>query len=315
MNNHALGPIYLSAAGLFSLVALIYCLTISPAYTTDALLIPKEQNNSGQLSGLATATRLLGLSGGVDQGSNFGKFQKYWGSRDVATTILRKYPEFYMELFRGNWDERNHRWYDRPHNLRQYLAIPFNWLFGVYPSFVPTPQDLACYIKDIKPETDPTNSQIQIKFSAADARFAQRFLRIAIAETDDAVRQAERRRDQDFVNFARDRLEHETNVTYRDALTDSLRQFEMSNMYAEAGENFSFQYVEAPSLPTVHSSPRPLLNAILSVIFGNLAAACIVSTMFLWPKGRLAIFVGRIHDRAVTVLKKVLSERFSRRAL
>ena len=29
-------------------------------------------------------------------------------------------------------------------------------------------------------------------------------------------------------------------------------------MYSEAGDNFSFQYVETPLLPTVHSAPRTL---------------------------------------------------------
>jgi len=312
MITRALGLIYATAAVLFSVLALLYCLTIHPAYTSDALLVPKEQNNGGASSSLATATRLLGLGTGADQGSNFSKFQKYWGSRDVAATILKKHPELYMEFFRENWDAGNHRWYTHPHNLRQYAGVPFNVLFGVYPSYAPEPDDLARVIKGIKLETDSLNSQIQVKFSAGNAAFAQRFLQIVISETDDAVRQAERRRGQDFVKFARDRLERETNVAYREALTDTLRQFEMSNMYAEAGENFSFQYVEAPQLPIVHSSPRPLMDFILSLIFGNLVAAGIVGSMLLWPSGRVTAFVTRLYDR---VTGGVYAARAPREAL
>lgn len=297
MTTRHLGLIYAFAAVLFVILALLYCLTISPAYTSDALLIPKEQANGGTSSGLAAASRLLGI-GGADQGSNFAKFQKYWGSRDVAVAILEKHPELYKKLFGSNWDNENNRWYTHPHNLRQYAAVPFNGLFGVYPSYAPKPDDLANLIKGIKLETDPLNSQVQVKYSAPEAWFAQYFLRLIIMETDNAVRQAERRRDQDFVQFARNRLERETNVSYRDALTDSLRQFEISNMYAEAGENFSFQYVEAPQLAIDHSSPRPLLDFILAVIFGNLAAACIVGAIRLWPNGRFAAFIYGLYDRA-----------------
>ena len=174
MITRPLGLIYALTAILFSIVALLYCLTISPAYTSDALLIPKEQNNGGSSSGLATATRLLGL-GGADQGSNFAKFQKYWGSRDVAATILEKHPDFNMKLFRYNWDSINNRWYNHPHNMRQYAAVPFNGLFGVNPNYAPKVDDLARSVsKTSSWRQTRSTSQIPGQGQYADA-FAQHF--------------------------------------------------------------------------------------------------------------------------------------------
>src|ERR1700735_4484858 len=86
------------------LIGLTYALTIPLAYTTDALLIGKEQS-SGSMSTLASATKLLGMGGGGDQSSNFAKFQKYWGSRDVAEQILRKNPGLLRQMFGRDWDK------------------------------------------------------------------------------------------------------------------------------------------------------------------------------------------------------------------
>jgi len=285
------------AAIFFFLFAFKFALGVAPIYTTDALLIPKEQGGDSQLSTLASATRLLGIGGGGSQNSNFAKFQKYWGSRDVAQQLVAKHPELMRQMFGANWDNENNRWYDHPHTLRQIVAIPLNKIFGVYPSYAPSAQDLANYIKGAMVlDFDQGNNEIHVTFSAADAKFAQWFMATVISETDKAVRDAEQRRDQDFINFSRSRLERETNVSYRDALTDSVRQFEMSNMYSEAGDNFSFQYVEAPALPINHSAPRPLTYTILALVFANLVAACVTGALLLWPRSAPARWIGGALD-------------------
>ena len=270
------------------LIGLAYALTISPVYTTNALLIGKEQNNSS-LSTLASASKLLGMGGSADQGSNFSKFQKYWGSRDVAEQILQKNPGLLRRMFARDWDSKNNRWYQGPHTFQQLLAVPLNELFGVYPGYKPTAQDLADIIKtSMKPEVDDLNGEVFIQYKSRDAAFAQWFLSTVITETDQAVRTAEERRDEDFINFSHRRLERETNVGYRDALTDLVRQFEINMMYSAAGTNFSFQYVEVPYLPTVHSAPRPLLYTVIAFIIANILAACAVGAMTLWPSSGFA---------------------------
>lgn len=280
----------LAAAYAFTLVVafvigLAYALTISPIYTTDALLIGKEQSNSS-MSTLASATKLLGMGGGGDQNSNFSKFQKYWGSRDVAEQILRKNPGLLRRMFRRDWDDKNNRWYKGPHTFSQWLAVPLNDVFGVHPGYKPTAQDLAIIIKtSMKPQVDDVSGEVFIQYKSPDAAFARWFLTTVISETDQAVRAAEQRRDEDFINFSHDRLERETNVGYRDALTDLVRQFEINMMYSAAGSNFSFQYVEVPYLPTVHSAPRPLLYTVIAFIIANVLAACVAGAMVLWPSG------------------------------
>lgn len=296
---------YALIAAVVFLLGFLIALSAKPAYTTNALLIAKEQAGSQPMSGLATATRLLGLSSTADQGSNFSKFKKYWGSRDVAERILRHHPELLRRLFRSEWDEKTGNWYTRPHRLRQWIAVPLNSLFGVYPGYKPGAQELADVIKsNMKLDEDEQNGALHLQFSDGDAEFARWFLTTVISETDDAVRASEQRRDRDFINFASERLKNETNVTYRDALTDSLRQFEISNMYSEAGDNFSFQYVETPFLPTVHSSPRPLLYTVLAFIFANMVAACVTVAMLLWPENRFARWMDRLAEWIGTGFKR-----------
>ena len=204
MFNMRLARAFALTALVVFLLGIAEALRVAPIYTTDALIIPKEQSNSSQTSGLVSAARLLGLGEGGAESSNFAKFQKYWGSRDVAARMLKKYPELQMRMFGGDWDQARHQWYDRPHNFRQYIAMPLNWLFGVYPSYVPTAEDFANFIKSsIKPEVSQTTGDAHLTFSSSDAQFAQWFLRTVISETDNAVRDAEQRRDRDFINFAR----------------------------------------------------------------------------------------------------------------
>ena len=294
MSVRRIGLVYILAAIVCFVVALFYALRISPVYTTNALLIPKEQTPEGAASGLATATKLLGLGTGGAQSSNFEKFQKYWGSRDVAEQLLKDHPGLLRQLFAADWDKQHGRWYQHAHTLRQIIAIPLNSLFGVYPDYAPSTQDLAEIIKSgMKLDLDPMGEQIQINYTSSDAKFAQWFLGAVIAATDEAVRKAEQRRDQDFVNFSTERLQRETNVSYRDALTDAVRQFEISSMYSEAGDHFSFQYVEAPGLPLVHSAPRPLLYTVVAFIFANLVATTLVTAILLWPESRFTRSINR----------------------
>ena len=228
MFNRQLSCVYLLTAALTFAVGIGFALQIPPTYTTDALLIPKEQSSSNALSGLASATRLLGLSTGGDQSSSFAKFQKYWGSREIAQRVIKKYPDLMQHMYGSNWDAVHHDWYRGPRTPRQIMAVPLDWLFGVYPNFTPTTQDLADYIKGaVKIDVGDQITELHITYNSSDPAFAQWFLRVVIAETDAAVRDAEQRRYEDFITFARNRLERETNVGYRDALIDSLRQFEI----------------------------------------------------------------------------------------
>jgi hypothetical protein len=311
-----LALIYALTAGFMFVVTLGYATNIGAVYTVDAFLIPKEQTGTTQTSGLATATRLLGLDGAAGQSTNFDKFQKYWASRDIAEQLTARYPDLMRRLFSSDWDAGNNRWYDRPHNLRQYLAIPFNILFGIYPVYAPSSENLAMYIKTgMKLDTDVAGSEVHIAYRNADAKFAQWFLRTVISQTDQAVRDAERKRDQDFVIFSRDRLQHETNVEYRQALTDSVRQFEISNMYAQAGDNFSFQYVEAPDLPINRSAPKPLTYAVFAFIFSNLVGALVAGGLLIWPASGFSRIANRLFDGLFGIIRRTTKASGQRRTI
>jgi len=198
-------------------------------------------------------------------------------------------------MFAGGWDSKNNRWYQGPHTFQQWLAVPLNDIFGVYPSYSPSAQELADVIKTaMKPEVDDINGSVFIQYKSPDAAFAPWFLSTVISETDQAVRAAEQRRDEDFIMFSHNRLERETNVGYRDALTDLVRQFEINMMYSAAGTNFSFQYVEVPYVPTVHSAPRPLLYTVIAFIIANVLAACVVGAMMLWPYSGFSHRMGKM---------------------
>jgi hypothetical protein len=226
--------------------------------------------------------------------------------------MLRRHPGLLRRLYSSEWNTKTNGWYTGPHSLRQWLAVPLNAIFGVYPGYAPSAQDVADFVKSgMKLDVDDLTGEIHVQYSNSDPQFARWFLGTVIAETDEAVRAAEQRRDKDFINFARDRLEKETNVSYRDALTDSVRQFEISNMYSEAGANFSFQYVEAPFLPTVHSAPRPLFYTVLAFIFANLVAACVTGMMILWPGGALARQLDRLAARLLERLPPPLGQRYA----
>jgi hypothetical protein len=311
MPHRRLALFYFLTLAVIFLLGFLYAVRIPATYTTNALMIAKEQAGGGQqMSGLASATRLLGLSAGGDQSSNFSKFQKYWGSRDVAEQMLRRHPGLLRRLYASEWNKKTNNWYTGPHSLRQWVAVPLNAMFGVYPGYAPTAQDVADLVKGgMKLDVDDLTGEVHVQYSNPDPQFARWFLGTVISETDEAVRAAEERRDQDFINFAHDRLEKEANVSYRDALTDSVRQFEISNMYSEAGANFSFQYVEAPFLPTVHSAPRPLFYTVLALIFANLVAGCLTGIMILWPGSTLPRLMDLLVNRLLERLPPPLGQR------
>lgn len=280
------------------LLAFLLMLRLQPTYQTSAVMIGKETaNGEGGSTSMASglAARFLG-AGASGSNTNFDKFQKFWGSRDVAQRLINKNPDLLQLVFAQNWNKKTSRWRTSPSGAREWLSAGLNWVFGMKLVYRPDADDLARYIKQTIPlQQESEGTSVRATFSNPDPEWAYRFLNLVINETDGAVRDAEHRRSVEFIAFAQARLGAEQNVEYRQALIDFLRRYEMQNMYAQAGENFSFQYIEHPARPAKFAFPRPLQFTIFAFIFANMTAGFFVVMALLWPTGRLRGWADKLY--------------------
>lgn len=299
MRNRPLLFGYVLIAAAVFLLSFVYILRLQPTYESGALLMAKETKGDAPTGGAAgLATKLLGV-GGLGQDTQFDKFKKFWGSRDVAARMIAADPSVLRKTFPQNWNTKTGQWRTAPHTAPEFLSAFFNGLFGMKQVYEPGSTDLADYIRRSIPlQEEDTGTALRVNYSSPDAQWAYHLLQTAIAQTDATVRDAEHRRSTEFINFARDRLGHETNVEYQQALIDTLRQYEMSNMYAQAGENFSFQYVEHPVVPARYAFPRPLLFTLLALVFANLTAIFVILATVMWPDARPRRWLEDFHARA-----------------
>jgi len=121
---------------LFVLVALGMLASSKPVYHVEMTVVPAPSQQTGA-SG-STLTTLLGLSGTLQGGPNYTRYQKLLISPVVASRLEAK-PGVMQEVFRNQWNPKTRQW-EQPPNFR---ADILGWLFHLSSVPIWSPPDVT----------------------------------------------------------------------------------------------------------------------------------------------------------------------------
>lgn len=231
-----------SCTFIASVLGIIYSLLASPLYQSEAIILPKERDQSG----MGALARFGGQIPGL-QNTVLSKFEIILKSRDLALRILDKHdlmPKLYPDL----WDTVLNDW--KPELAEE----------------IPAARLAADELRNrISVASNSKNGTLTLLSSAGDSVFAKELLDIYMHELNSRIR-------HDIMSSAesdREYLQAELNNVTDPILREKMQgiiayQFERAMLVSTQ----AFEVLESPAIPYMRSSPKRKRIVILAFFTG-----------------------------------------------
>lgn len=276
---------------------------VSPkAYSAVAVLGPPGPSPTGSLlSGIgggstaSLASRVLGGGGSAGKSDSYQDFQQVLPSTRLAQTLLNR-DQFVQSVFAGRWDAEAHQW-KRPGALGKFKATIKTYL-GIPVGEQPTVDDVDRFL-DSRLKVSKTSQAsggllgglspyVQVSFAYSDPQQAERLLSQILSETDQIIRDDQRRNVKARINFLRGELAREAlAVDERTALIAILSDQEHVLAMIEADQHFATTWIIPPYASQTPTSPSSLGR--------SLAVAMFISLLLFLGLVYSSLYVERIH--------------------
>ena len=255
---------------VFAIGSVVYSLSLSNLYTSNAVLMPADKNNTtgsmlGQYSSLAA---LGGFS--IESGS---------GNKSVeALARLRSY-EFFSSFFLPaifypnlvaieKWDSETNTLI---YNDEVFDNVNKTWKneAGSNGALITSYQEaFLSFNKALNFDQNEKTSLIRISFTHESPYIAKSWLDIIIKQINNSMRNESKMEVSKSIDFLENQTQKIKYEELKKALA-SLQQEQMKSlMLMEASDNFVFKVIDSPIVPEKKSGPRRSLIVILSTIFG-----------------------------------------------
>ena len=264
----------------FSIIAVILAI-IDLSLTTPRFLVemsvmpaPSSQAETGMTpSGGMSA--LLGIIGGTEVNTSYGRYQKLLTSTAVADRLQKKYGTL-QAVFSDQWDEKEKKWV-KPAKLRYTL---FGWLFNLARVPVWTPPDttdLAAYLEDTIIIVPAVKSDIvALSVRDKDPVFARHLLTWAHIEANDVLRDQVATRAGQQVAYLQRKLSQTTVEDYRQTLLSLLSAQEKTLMLTQTSAPYAAEILNPPTSSMRPVSPRPALSIVVAILVGVLIGLSVI---------------------------------------
>ncbi|MBE1300020.1 MAG: LPS O-antigen length regulator [Alteromonadaceae bacterium] len=250
-----------------TLIAVIWSLSISNTYLSDAILSPTEeaqggglQNIAGQLGGLAS---LAGISVGDESSDNVTVAIAIMQSRKFSKMFTEKYKLAVPLLAVTDWDQETGELtvdediYDVESNV--WVRTPKHGR-----PVEPTALELyELYRELISIERDSSTGLVHVSLEYYSPVLAQKWLEAMIMEINNEMRERE-------ISFARNNIEYLTkqlvnidSIEMKNVFYQLIEEQTQKLMLAEVRTEFVFSIIDPPVVPELKHAPRRSLICIL----------------------------------------------------
>jgi hypothetical protein len=247
------------------------------SYVASAFVSPVSQSDGGMnLGGLSTVASLAGInlksgSGGDDP---FSEFQVLLGSPIFAAKFEQKH-HYLKRFFPSAWDEQTHTMRAMHHSAIGYLI---RFIAGAnLTTLPPGPDSLAQILKTkiIFSAVEGTGI-FSLSYMNKDPVLARDFLRDVIADANAQIKARKIVREQSSADYLRARLNQETSVEMRTALTSLITSEEQKLMILNSGAPSAADVLDGVSVTPVPTTPSYarifIVPFLLCLVLGVLAA-------------------------------------------
>lgn len=228
------------------------------------------------------------LGGRANTVAPFDLFQRFLTSERLAQRLDQRYG-LIREVFAAQWDPNQRQW-RRPNTFGSAVVGGVYTLFGLRPWNPPSAEDLARYIdRHLSVSQGERSAMTEISFRHRDPRQALRILNMVIDEADSIVREQERQRLDQQIEYMRTQLALATITAHREVLANLLASLEQRRLMTVPTLKFAVLIVQPPVAPARPTSPNPWVLLAVGIIGGLCVGVGVVCMVELIGKPRPAV--------------------------
>ena len=254
----------------FTIISLIYSLSLSNFYTSQSLLAPteKEDSLSSKLGSYSSLTGLAGVNLLNENSSNATEAIERIKSFEFFSKYLL--PNIKLENIMAikDWDLiTNTLIYDK----KLYDEESGEWTrkFSHTQSRVPSQQEtFKIFLNSLNISVDKDTSFVTIKVRHQSPYVAKKWLEIIIFNINESMRSQDIRSSEASIDFLNKTQKLTKIQSIKDAIS-SLQETQMQTlMLASSNEAYVFKVIDSPIAPETKSSPNRFFICILGGMFG-----------------------------------------------
>ena len=229
--------------------AVIISLLMTNIYRSEAIIVPRQNENATSSSPLSALRGLGGITDenvGLVGGGSAEKFEIVLKSRDLSARVVERY-KLRPRLFEEAWNPDKKEWRDDP---------------------PPTLQDAYKAITAMLTiSRDNMSEVLTIKFDHKDPKFAKDMVDHYLTELSESLREETLKDAEENQRFLRKQLEQTSDVLLKDKIYNMLAREIEKETFARAQTYYSFLVLDPPIVPDIDKKVRPRrsLICILSV--------------------------------------------------
>ena len=247
---------------LFSIIAVIYSLTLSNIYQSTALLSPVgEQSSSNQsLNNIGGLASLAGINISSASGLNSTKaITKITTLSFFEENIL---PNIFLPdlMAVSTWDEEN--------NSVIYKDSLYNVQTGKW-NEIPHPQkSYEAFLKKLQVSQDYDTKFLTISFKHESPHIAKEWTELVVNQINDSFRARDKLEAESAMNFLYTQMALTSYTEIKEVVAQVLKQKMQQLALIEANEFYVFSYLDQPAVAKEKIEPSRSSISILGALFG-----------------------------------------------
>ncbi|GAP74572.1 lipopolysaccharide biosynthesis [Pseudoalteromonas sp. SW0106-04] len=258
---------------MFSIVGVLYSLSLPNQYQSTALMSPSESESSkgvaGMLGGLSSVASLAGVNLGGGEEEPF-HVEERLKSRDFIIPFINRH-QLKVKLFASEgWDrEQDKIVYDDS----IYDMEAGKWVRDVKPGQSKEPSDEEAYEKFRKYYSvtyDRKRNIFKVSFEFVSASFAKEVLDNLVYEFNSFSRDKKLEQINKNISFVRNYLDKAEYAEIRQALYSLLEEQLKTLMLTQSKVDYTLSLIQTPFQPEEKSGPSRALICILFFLLGGL---------------------------------------------
>lgn len=289
----------LAGVTLFTIVAIIYSLTVTPVYRSEALLRPVESMSTGGNSALGSLARQFGglaAFAGITLAPDVDEALAIIGSRAFNETLLVEDGILY-ELFDEQWNPETRTWGNGDTGffgkLRTWISNP-PWQRAAGAQSAEDRQSALMLelglerfnsIRDVS--RDRTTNHVRITVDWKDPVLAKEWIELIVERMNEVMRKRAVQEANETLAFLQEKMDEESNAQLVASMGALYQQQLERAMLATVREDYSLQFIDPPYVPELRHSPRRKLIVIGTFLVSTVLMSALTLLYCAWIGFRL----------------------------
>ncbi|MDC0906601.1 Wzz/FepE/Etk N-terminal domain-containing protein [Gammaproteobacteria bacterium] len=272
-----------ACTGLFSLISIIYSLTLTNIYTAETTLAPTASGNMS--SNLSQYAGLASMAGIPLPGSSSGMSDKDLAlsllkSKGLLQRLIDKHDILPDLIAAEAWNLTTN---SISYNSDVYDDTKNVWVRNVKPPYklIPSTQESYNFFdKAIAVSEDKNTGVISLKVDHLSPEIAYQWSLLILQEVNEYVADMRIKEAQLSIDYLNDQIKITPYPELKALFYELIQQHTQSMMLAKVRPEYALTTLDAPLIPEVKSAPKRSLIVILSTLLGGMLGTLIILIRF-----------------------------------